>query len=55
MNRIGNLCRGLLGLFAVLLLVSLPAVAQKKPNIIMLMSDDVGWEDYEPPRDCRRL
>jgi arylsulfatase len=46
MNRIGNLCRGLLGLFAVLPLVSLPAVAQKKPNIIMLMSDDVGWEDY---------
>lgn len=46
MNRIGNVCRGLLGLFAVLALVSAPAVAQKKPNIIMLMSDDVGWGDY---------
>ena len=46
MNRIGNVCSGLLGLFAVLALVSAPAVAQKKPNIIMLMSDDVGWGDY---------
>ena len=23
-----------------------PAAAQKKPNVVMLMSDDVGWGDY---------
>ena len=23
-----------------------PAVAQKKPNIVMLMTDDTGWNDF---------
>jgi arylsulfatase A-like enzyme len=31
---------GLIGLAA------MPALAQKKPNVVMLMSDDVGWGDY---------
>ena len=27
-------------------LASLPAAAQKKPNIVMLMTDDTGWADW---------
>jgi hypothetical protein len=23
-----------------------PAAAQKKPNILMLMTDDTGWNDF---------
>src|SRR5437899_13100208 len=32
-----------LALLAVVVLVATPAVAQPKPNIIMIMGDDVGW------------
>jgi Sulfatase len=38
-----------LGLFASIAAVtvaSTPAAAQKKPSVVMLMSDDVGWGDY---------
>jgi arylsulfatase len=39
---------GLLALLAVISVASLPAVAQqvKKPNIVMLMTDDTGWQDF---------
>ena len=31
---------------AAIVLLATPAAAQKKRNVIMLMSDDVGWGDY---------
>jgi arylsulfatase len=31
------------GLLALLTLVAMPAAAQKKPNILVIMGDDVGW------------
>jgi len=37
---------GLLALFTAVLVASTPAAAQKKPNIVMLMTDDTGWNDF---------
>jgi arylsulfatase len=37
---------GLLASLAAVTVASTPAAAQKKPNVVMLMSDDVGWGDY---------
>ena len=37
---------GLLASLATLAVAATPAAAQKKPNVVMLMSDDVGWGDY---------
>ena len=28
------------------LIAATPAMAQKKPNIVMLMTDDTGWNDF---------
>jgi arylsulfatase len=47
-----NICHsllvGLLAVFACMTVASLPAAAQqmKKPNIVMLMTDDTGWQDF---------
>ena len=35
-----------IALLALLALVAGPAAAQKKPNVVMLMSDDAGWADF---------
>jgi arylsulfatase len=37
---------GLLALSAVVTVATAPAFAQKKPNIVMLMTDDTGWNDF---------
>ena len=37
---------GLLASLAAVTVAATPAAAQKKPNVVMLMSDDVGWGDY---------
>ncbi len=28
------------------MLAASPALAQKKPNVVMLMTDDTGWGDF---------
>jgi hypothetical protein len=37
---------GLMASVAGVTLAAAPAFAQKKPNIIMLMTDDTGWNDF---------
>jgi Sulfatase len=47
--KIGRaLWRGLLAGVAVTALTTVPASAQqqKRPNIVMLMTDDTGWNDF---------
>src|SRR5262249_15035670 len=44
-----NVCLGMLASVATLTVASLPAPAQqqqKRPNIVMLMTDDTGWNDF---------
>src|ERR1700680_1878759 len=44
MNIIRNICFGILGPFLAATAVSAPATAQQqKPNIVVIMGDDVGW------------
>ena len=37
---------GVVALTAIATVVATPAYAQKAPNIIMLMTDDTGWNDF---------
>jgi arylsulfatase len=37
------MARGLLALIAAWVLTSVPAFAQQKPNILVIMGDDIGW------------
>jgi arylsulfatase A-like enzyme len=46
MSRLTRACSRLLPSFCALALIAGPASAQKKPNVIMLMMDDVGWGDF---------
>ena len=41
-----NRSLALLAFLAVGMAISTPAAAQKKPNIVMLMTDDTGWNDF---------
>jgi hypothetical protein len=41
-----NLWLLLLASVAVGIVASTPAAAQKKPNVVMLMTDDTGWNDF---------
>jgi arylsulfatase len=41
-----NILLGLLASVAAVAVASTPAAAQKKPNILMLMTDDTGWNDF---------
>src|SRR5476651_2598591 len=42
-----NLCFGTLALFAVAMMASAPATAQQqqRPNILVIMGDDIGWSN----------
>jgi arylsulfatase A-like enzyme len=37
---------GLLASVAAVTMATAPASAQKKPNVVMLMTDDTGWTDF---------
>ena len=37
---------GLLASVAIVTVAASPAFAQKKPNVVMLMTDDTGWNDF---------
>ncbi len=43
MSATRKLFLGLLALLATLMVASMPAAAQQKPNILVIMGDDVGW------------
>ena len=45
-NIIQRLGAGVLALTAVAAVAATPAYAQQKPNIVMLMTDDTGWNDF---------
>ena len=46
MRALRDIWLGLLVSLVATITVSTQASAQKKPNVVMLMSDDVGWGDY---------
>ena len=46
MKILQNRSLALLAFLAVGMAISMPAAAQKKPNIVMLMTDDTGWNDF---------
>ena len=45
-NVIQKLGAGALALTAIATVAATPAYAQQKPNIVMLMTDDTGWNDF---------
>jgi arylsulfatase len=45
MNIARNLGLGLLALLAAAMVASMPAAAQQKPNILVIMGDDIGWSN----------
>ncbi|SIO15291.1 hypothetical protein SAMN05443247_02399 [Bradyrhizobium erythrophlei] len=45
MNKTRQVWLGLLASVAAVTIATAPAFAQKKSNIVMLMSDDTGWDD----------
>src|SRR6516162_2056141 len=46
MTVLRNLCLALPAMVAASMMASVPAAAQKKPNVVMLMTDDTGWNDF---------
>ena len=46
MKILQNRSLALLAFLAVGMAISTPAAAQKKPNVVMLMTDDTGWNDF---------
>src|SRR5690242_10830348 len=46
MTVLRNLGLALLTFLAVGMAASTPAAAQKRPNVVMLMTDDTGWNDF---------
>src|SRR5216683_1860657 len=46
MNMTRHILCGLLASVAALTVATAPAFAQKQPNVVMLMTDDTGWNDF---------
>jgi arylsulfatase A-like enzyme len=46
MNKTRQVWLGLLASVAAVTVATAPALAQKKPNVVMLMTDDTGWTDF---------
>ena len=46
MNMTRHILCGLLASVAALTVATAPAFAQKQPNVVILMTDDVGWSDF---------
>jgi hypothetical protein len=45
MNKTRQVWLGLLASVAAVTIATAPALAQKKPNVVMLMTDDTGWTE----------
>jgi hypothetical protein len=43
MHRTRKIWLGLLASLAAVMVASMPSAAQQKPNILVIMGDDVGW------------
>src|SRR5215467_14490406 len=41
-----KICLGIVAILALLNIAAGPAIAQKRPNVVMLMTDDTGWNDF---------
>ena len=55
MKHAMQVCLGLFAVVAVLALFAGPAgAADKKPNVVMLMQDDTGWNDFAATTAAQR-